>query len=379
VLLRNPVGLGLVLLVFLLFGCLQFESETVSKGPIKVGVILPLSGNGAVYGEWGKNALEIAKDEINGKGGINGRPIKLIFEDGKFNAQESVNAYNKLRRLDNVSYVITMGSSPAVAISPLANWDGVIQMDFSATTSAYRSKNDFTFRTAPKAEQFGVDTANWFVNHEQNEVNVLYINNDQGISIFNAFKDAYESAGGTIAGMESFEQDGFDFRTVIQKAVRDKDHYVFLIGHLKESGLVVRQMNEMGYFNPIFSHVYSVEGSDFLESARAFQNTIVYLAPVFDPRKNSAAVAYNESYQNRFGVDAEYFGTFAFDALNVLSVALSECENPIDTNCVKNELFQTADYPGLTGTISFDEFGDRQVDLALKTVKNGEFILYSEQ
>ena len=80
----------LTLLLILMSVLLLFACTSAGNMPLKIGVIIPLSGDGAVYGEWSQKALEIAKDELNIQGGINGRPIELLYEDGKFKAPESV-------------------------------------------------------------------------------------------------------------------------------------------------------------------------------------------------------------------------------------------------------------------------------------------------
>lgn len=369
-----------VVIVIIVIGGIWYgvSRKLVEKEPIKIGVILPLTGNGAIYGEWGRNALEIVKDEINSIGGINGDKVELIYEDGKFDAAESVNAFNKLLNINQIKYVITIGSSPAVAVSPLANRNKVIQMDFSATASTYRTEGDFTFRTAPTAEQFGIDGAKWLIDHNQKQISVLYINNDQGLSIFDAFKKEYEKFGGEILEAQKFSQNGTDFRTEILKTIKNKDQYIFLIGHLKESGIIVREINELGYNNSILSHVYSVEGDDFLKTAGDFNNKLIYLAPDYNPGKNNLTADYNKKYKEKYREDSEYFGAFAYDALRVLALGISKCSNYNDTECVKNELFRIRGYQGLTGEITFDKSGDRIIDLTVKEVKNGQFVPYKE-
>ncbi len=360
--------------IVILIGVFSFNKNQSDDETIKIGVILPLSGSGAVYGEWGTNALEIAKDEINNDGGINGNRIELIYEDGQFSTSETVSAFHKLINNDNVKYVMTIGSSPAVSVSPLANENEVIQMDFSATTSEYRSEGDFTFRTALQAEQFGRDAARWLIDKNEQEASMLYINNDQGVSIYNAFKEEYGNLGGNLLRAEKFSQDGVDFRTEILKAIVNDNHYIFLIGHLKESGIIVRQINELGHKNPVLSHVFSVEGDTFLEGAGNFENEIVYLAPDYQPDKNELTKRYNNEYVNKYGENSEYFGAFGYDALKVLVLAISNCNNVYDTECVKNELFDVEGYNGLTGDITFDEYGDREADLTLKKIENNQFI-----
>ena len=112
--------------------------------PIKIGAIMPLSGAAALYGELSRKGLDLAETEINTQGGINGRPIKLIYEDDKGLPADAVTAFNKLKDIDGIKFVVSEMSSIALAIAPLANENQILQMDASATTPDYTSVGDFS-------------------------------------------------------------------------------------------------------------------------------------------------------------------------------------------------------------------------------------------
>ncbi len=374
------IVIPLLILLFLLVSIISCEQQESST--IKIGVIMPLTGSGAVYGEWGKNALEIAKDEINLEGGVHGRPIELIYEDGKFQISDSTTAFKKLADTDQVKFVMTIGSGPAVAIEPLANENHMIQMDFSATTSKYSTENDYTFRTALKATQFGLDGARLLKDSpfNANKVGVLYINNEQGQDIKTQFTQAAKDQGLALAVTEKFDQDATDFRTQLLKIEESKPDWIFLISHVTEAGRLVKQMNDLGMTTPIFSHVFSIEGESFFVGAgNDFKNTVVYMAPKYDPADPDARIKkYNAEYSRRYGKPSEYFGAFGYDGLKVTVAAMRQCENPEDTDCVREKLFQTRGFPGLAGSISFDKYGDTNKELMLKTIVNGTFVPFHQ-
>jgi len=373
-------AIPLIILLILSISITSCQKQAPST--IKIGVIMPLTGSDAVYGEWGKNALEIAKDDINRDGGINGQPIELIYEDGKMQASDSTTAFNKLADTDQVKFVMTVGSGPAVAIEPLANENHIIQMDFSATTSKFSTENDYTFRTALKATQFGIDGARLLKGPPFNakKVGVLYINNEQGQDINSQFSQAAKDQGLMIAATEKFDQDATDFRTQLLKIEESKPDWIFLISHVTEAGRLVKQMNDLGMTTPIFSHVFSIEGEPFFVGAgKAIGNRIVYMAPKYDPADPTEIIKrYNEEYSKRYGKPSEYFGAFGYDGLNVMVAAMRKCKNPEDTDCVKDKLFQIRDFPGLAGSISFDKYGDTNKELMLKTIINGTFVPFHQ-
>ncbi len=338
---------------------------------IKIGADFALSGNAARYGEWAKNGATLAVDKINREGGINGRNLELIFEDNKGETDDAVSAYQKLTKFSGANYVLTFLSSVALAISPLANSDQVVQMDISATTPSYSSPDDYTFRAGVVATQLASESAKiLFDKLQAKRVVVLYINNDFGKGMLGSFKNIYS---GEIIAQEPFEQNGFDFRTTLAKLKSQSFDYIFLVGHIKENGLLVKQARELGIKNKIFSDVYSIEGPEFVASARQAADGVIYVAPKFDlgnpdTVSQSFVSAYRESYQN----DPTVFAAQSYDGVLALAEAMKACEN-VAPECVKDKLYDV-EFSGASGEIRFDSNGDITKPVELKTIKDGKFV-----
>lgn len=329
-----------------------------------------MSGDVARYGEWATNGINLAVEEINNHG-VDGRKIEVVFEDSKGKPAEAVSAYQKLRNVDQVHYVITYQSSIALAVAPLANQDQVIQMDVSATTPAYSSPGDYTFRTSIIATKLAEQAAELLLgNLNAPRIGLLTINNDFGKGMAKAFRDSYQ---GTIVVEEVFQENETDFRAVLGKFKNKNISHIFLVGHLKSAGLIVKQAKELGINIPFLSEVHSVEGPDFLSNAQDAAEGIIYVAPKFDPNEKISNVAsFVTQYRERYNTEPTYFAAQAYDGVMALAHAWEKCE-PEDTNCVKNVL-PSIDFEGASGRIKFDRNGDVDKPVELKTVRGRQFM-----
>lgn len=361
--------IGLVVLVGLIFW--QVNSRSGSGDTIKIGADYAISGNLSQYGEWATSGITLAVEEINESGGINSRPVEVIYEDSEGQPSKAVSAYQKLRNVDGVRYIITYQSSIALAVAPLANQDRVIQMDVSATTPDYSSPNDYTFRTGVVATQLAEDAADILHNDRGvRRVGILFINNDFGQGMIKVFRQAFL---GQIVAEEKFEQDSTDFRTQLSKLKAANPETIFLVSHIKEGGLILKQAEELSLATPFFSDVYSVEGPDFLAGARDAANGVVYIAPKFrESNTTEEMISFAVRYRSRFGTEPTYFAAQSYDGMMSLYRALLDCSYE-DTGCAKQALFEL-DYEGASGPIKFDENGDVVKPVELKTIEDGQFV-----
>ncbi len=358
----------ILMLVVIASGCVQ-QQET-----IKIGADYATSGNLARYGDWATKGIGLAVEEVNSEGGINGKRIEIVFEDSKGVPSEAVIAYNKLKNVDNTKYVITYQSSIALAVAPLANKDKIIQMDVSATTPLYSTPNDYTFRTGITANQLAEESTDVLFNLlNTKEIGVIYINNDFGKGVINVFKNSYQ---GKITSEETFEQDASDFKTQLLKLKNTNVSVIFLVSHVKEGGILVKQAKELGFNFSFFTDVYSVEAPDFINTAREAAEGIIYVAPKFDSNA-TAALLFTSNYKEKYNEEPTYFAAQAYDGLVALAKAIRNCTDSKDTDCVRNELMKL-DFEGVSGRIKFDINGDVQKPVELKTIINGTFVRYGD-
>ena len=112
----------------LFLATLLLSASAQAQQTIKIGANFGLTGSVARYGEWATRGINLALEEINGRGGVLGKNLEVEFEDSEGSTSKAVTAYHKLRNLDSIQFLLTYQSSIALALAPLANRDSVVQL-----------------------------------------------------------------------------------------------------------------------------------------------------------------------------------------------------------------------------------------------------------
>ena len=197
-----------VVLVVCYWGYLIFNNSSVSspgqQEPIKIGVVLPLTGDLSSMGEPAKDAVEFALEEINNAGGINGRKLEAIFENGKCDGAASISAVQKLINVDKVSAIIgEICSGATIAMAPIVEKNKVPLISPCSSNPDITNMGDYIFRVYPSDSLQGKYMAEYVKNVlNYSKVAVLYVNNDWGKGVAEVFKKTFINMGGEIIFQE---------------------------------------------------------------------------------------------------------------------------------------------------------------------------------
>jgi len=247
------------------------------KGPetIKIGAILPLSGDNARYGVWIKEGLELKREEINASGGINGKKLEIIYEDDQAKPQIAASAMQKLATVDKVPVVFgSWASSSVLAQAPIAEKSKVVVMA-EAISPKIRDAGDYIFRIQPDARYYIRELVPFVYNQlEIRTVSILFVNNDFGVDQKEVFKAEFEKLGGKILSIEEFKQGDTDFRTPLSKIKRQNPQGVFLPAYI-EAGHILKQAKEIGLKAQFLGSI-PFENPDILELAGIAAEGVIY-------------------------------------------------------------------------------------------------------
>ena len=160
--LSNSIFIVFVLMPILALAVLACGGEDGQQaGSFRIGVMESLTGPGETYGTVASQAKQMAADEINAPGGVNGRTLELIMEDPQCSAKEAITAYHKLTDVDELKIILgTSCSSAMLGVAPLAEADGVILFSGLASIPDIANAGDYIFRTQISDIQVGIDTGN---------------------------------------------------------------------------------------------------------------------------------------------------------------------------------------------------------------------------
>ncbi len=354
------------------------KDKTITEGEvIKIGVVNPMSGSVAFAGKQQKEGLDLALEEINEEGGINGKLIELIYEDGMCQPLEASKAVSKLIEQDEVIAVI--GSycySSCLSMSPITERNEVI-LFASGMSPKIKEAGDFVFRNKPTFEIEAKATADFILKEGYKSSCVMYINNDYGVGGISSFRDSFVDIGGVINKEEAYNQDDTDFRTQLIK-IKDSDcEALYLISHTNDYPIIARQFIELGLQKKVFTSAGFEDKS--LENKPELEGIIYPF--LFNINKDYKPLKiFLKKFNEVYNKNPDYQSSVAYDSLKIIVEAMKKCENPKDTICIKDELYKIKDYQGVAGLTSFNEFGDLvSREYEWKIYKNGKFVPYQPQ
>lgn len=345
------------------------------QNEIKIGAVIDATGSLSYMGKWTQQGALLAVSNINEKGGIGGKKVALIIEDGGTDANKTVAAFQKLIDKDNVKIAIGFNSSSGLmAAAPIANSRKIVILSSGAASPAITNAGDFIFRNRLSGKLEVEAMARFITANHQKEIGILYINNDYGTGYAGIFKKMYESLGGKVLLDEGFEQNQVDFRSLVKKLKDAQIKNIYLVAYAKEGGNLLKQSYEQNYM-PNWYSANAIEDAQFISIGGKSTDGLIYSVAKYDPT-DSLALKFNNQYTDKYGYDSEMFAANAYDALNIAAISISKTDGSGEQ--IKNFLYDSIkNYPGVAGITSFDKNGDVIKPVMFKTIKAGKFILYS--
>ena len=303
------------------------EAGSAAGETFKIGGIGPLTGGAAVYGLAVKNGAQIAIDEINEAGGINGYQIEYNFQDDECDAEKSVNAYNALKDWDMDILMGTVTSGCCVAVTPKTAEDNMFQVTPSGSSVDILSAgNGNVFQVCFTDPNQGIASAQYIGQKKlATKVGVIYDSSDvYSTGIYEKFTAEAPNQGLEIVAAEAFTADNkTDFTTQLQKIKDAGAELVFLPFYYTEATLVLQQASTMG-FAPKF---FGCDGLDGILSVENFDTSlaegVILLTPFAADSSDDATVSFVKKYGELTGGETpNQFAADAYDAVYTIKAAL---------------------------------------------------------
>jgi len=364
----------IVVLIALVWG----NKKTVSNEPIKIGWVSALTGSVAKYGAY--EAGMLAVQDINDKGGINGRKLELIVEDGKCSPIDAVTAVNKLINVDNVKVILGGHCTPeSVTIAPIAEKNKVIMLA-SITTSPALQTGDYIFRTSPVSTTQSIMIADFAKNNlSKNKMAVIYELTDYARPIAEKVKEQFIKDGGDVPVFESYVTGTADFRTLLAKVKAANVDSLFLSAQTPDAVLnLMKQVKEMGLKVQLLGN--DVAGNQaVIDKIPNLYEGFFLATPNFDVNSPKTK-AFVDEYNTKYSTQTLPYGIWtaeSYDGVIIAGDMIKKC-GTTDTECMKKFLHNIKDYEGVSGKITINEKGDGVREYSVKVVKNGIITNYKQ-
>lgn len=330
---------------------------------IKIGANLELSGDVASYGQSISEGMELAIEEINDSGGVDGKKIKVVKVDNKSDNAEAASAATRLTSQENVLAIIGAATSGnTIAQAQIANDTKTILLSPSGTAPNVTenedgSINEYVFRTSYIDPFQGTVAANFAAKELGVKTAAIYSDSasDYAKGLAAAFKETFQKAGGKIVAEESYVAGDTDFRSTLTRIKSANPEFVFIPGYYEEVGLIVKQARESGVAVPLMG----ADGWDSptlvdLAGKDALNNTFItnhYSAQDPDTKIQEFVTKFKEKYKDK---SPDAFNALGYDSVYLLVDAIKRAGS-LDREAIKNALAETKDISLVTGVVTIDK------------------------
>ena len=358
----KKIALFLVALI-LLVGCNQTKNDK-----IKIGAILPLTGDAAAWGIPPKNGALLAVEQINAAGGINGRQLELIVEDDGCDPKMAVNAVNKLLSADKpIAVVGAVCSAATLAIAPIMEKNKIVLISPASTHPSITDAGDYIFRVIPSDDLRAKVFAEYIASLGHKTAVVLAINNEAGKGAELSFTKYFEQNGGKVIGVENYMSDATTVKTQLAKIKKMKPDLILALSQVTDAVMVLKEAKELNVKIPLFFQSEALDDPSVIQNAGNAANGATYIT--YAKNENEVAKAFEKAYIARFKEKPNLFSPEAYDAVMLIATKLKDSK---DLSSVKlhTDLYTVSNYKGASGLLTFDKNGDVIKPLNIKIINN---------
>lgn len=331
---------------------------------IRVGLVVPLTGDVKTFGESTKNGAMMAFEDANASGGINGRKIQVFIVDDKNDPTEAANAGGKLINMDRV--VAIVGSVSTKCSLPLADRCQManVPMVTPASTNPKVTVTDdgrhksFIFRACFTDSFQGAVAARFAAESLRvRTAAVMYdVGNDYSRGLAEYFRRFFEGLGGRIVAYESYQRDDVDFSALLAKVRQQRPELLFLPDYYTKVGLIAKQARSQG----LEAVLLGGDGWDSPSMLEIAGDAVVgaYFVNHYSPDEQRSEIqTWVSRYQARYGERPDALATLGYDAALLLIQAMRSARE-LTPDGIRQALAQITDYPCVSGNVTLDECGN---------------------
>ncbi|EGQ26894.1 ABC transporter substrate-binding protein [Sporosarcina newyorkensis] len=370
-----------MVLTLILAGCstdgTSSDAEASSKGDtIRIGLQAPMTGDNAQYGQDMKNGVDLAFKKINAEGGVNGKKLELIVGDDKATPSEAVAVVNKMIMNDNVKAIIGgYNSSPTLAAQEVSKNAKALHIHMGASPEFTTLDNEYLFRIILTGQVYVPAVLQYMAEEKgTKKIASLYENTDYGITMLDSAKQAAKSLDVEFIANETYNPGDKNFSSQLSKIKKLKPDAVMIVGLYNEVALIAQQAKQAGLDVQFFSPDDSMYSEQLIElGGDAVENHIFASMINMDMDTEAMNEFMKLSEENK--IEPEANTAIAYDAAMTLANAFEEGGDSPEK--VRDALAKSQ-LNGTTGTIQFDEDGERSNAPMIMQVKDQKFVVIQE-
>ncbi len=370
----KEIGAGLVIATLVLAVFLS-GGTAVAADEVKIGVMQALTGDLGTYGQPMTDGILLAVKEVNENGGVLGGTLETIVEDTQTSEVPSVDAANKLVKVDRVPVIIgATGSGSSMAIIDITTGNGVLQISSSNTGPDFTtySDNDLYFRTAPSDALQGKAMAQLAIKEGYTTATTLVVNNPYGVGFELVFVKEFKALGGAVLETVKYDPAGTIFDSEVEKACQPNPDFVMLCSYPQTGSVILKTAYEKGHMEDIdwlLSEGLRDETLAEMVGKDTAGNYIIAGLKGTTPDPRAAGPSYETFKQNyiaEYGKEPTTYCSNSYDAAAVVALAIEKAGEASGT-AIRDSIRDVANPPG-------EEVSD--IGEALRLIREGKEINY---
>lgn len=355
---RAFLTISLLLSIFCSFACVQKGGNggtTTSGDTIKVGVYGDLTGQTSSFGQSTKNGVELAVEEINAAGGVNGKKIQLVIEDDQGRPEQAKTVVSKLINQDKVQAVLgEVASTNSLAAAPVAQEAKIPMITPSSTNPKVTEVGDYISRVCFIDPFQGSVMAKFASNTLKAKTAAILgdVNSDYSKGLTQFFEEEFTKAGGKVVAKEAYTQTDPDFKGQLTKIRNLNPDVIYIPGYYGQVGIIAKQARELDMNMPLLGG----DGWDSPElwklGGAALKNT--FLSNHYSADNPAPEIQnFVKAYKAKFNTTPDAIAALAYDAAKILADAIKRAGGT-DSAKLKDAINSTKDFAGVTGKITLD-------------------------
>ena len=368
---KRTIGIVLVIVIIIAIIAIFGKHSPSQSGPIKIGYVGSLTGDLQPWGEEQRNAVALAVKEINAQGGINGRLVDMIYEDGACNAAKSTSAAHKLINIDGVKIIVAWCSQEALSIAPIAGQNKVIELVSGATAQELTNINDYVFRISP-SDKIASKVVADAITGSYSKIAVLTENSAYSISLRDDFLSNVNDNNKIIFN-ESFDTGTRDFRTLIAKIKAANPDAIFVNANTTlPAALIVKQLRDSQVKVSLYG-AYFGSDPEFIKIAGGATEGFTWVEFIADTAQSSVQ-KFLADYKKEYGQDVQHpqFTALSYDAPYVLKDAIASAGS--DPEKLKTYFKNLNEVHSVLGDFRIINGDIDGTIFKLRTIKNGQIV-----
>ena len=369
---KRVIGLVAAVVVAVVVVLVIFVQDGPKQSSYKIGAILPLTGRAAILGQNVRNGMQMAIDDVNAAGGINGRMLEIEFGDSRNDPKEGVSLMNKFTSVDGLPVVVSAMTPITAPLIPIAERNKTVLFATMVSSPEFAKKSEFLFRCFTRAGTEVPPLAKLaYGKLGMRKIISLFVDDDFGKGYSERFKIEFEKLGGKMIDQLPYTRGSSNFRNTIAKLKSLEADGIYLIGYDKAMGLIPKQIREMGITTPMLANA-SMATPAYLNIAGSASEGIVWMNFAFSTRapRTEQGKRLVQQYKEKFGSTPLVLTVIGYDIVGMIVKAIRTSGDTPDD--ISRCLLDIKDYEGVIGLLSIQPDGEVDIPLMPLVIRKGK-------